>query len=212
MALNLHDEKKKWLDWAIEIQSLAQAGMTYGHDVYDMERYERLREISAEMLSYKTDIPVEKVKDLFCNETGYQTPKVDTRAAIFEDGKILLVHEKNGTWSLPGGWCDVNQSVAENTIKETLEEAGLHVKADRMIAVQDRNKHNLPIYVYGVCKIFVMCEIIGGEFKENIETTEMKYFALDELPENFANEKCTKEQVEMCFGAKDDDNWQVQFD
>ena len=94
MALNLHDEKKKWLDWAIEIQSLAQAGMTYGHDVYDMERYERLREISAEMLSYKTDIPVEKVKDLFCNETGYQTPKVDTRAAIFEDGKILLVHEK----------------------------------------------------------------------------------------------------------------------
>ena len=96
MALNLHDEKNKWLDWAIEIQSLAQAGMTYGHDVYDMERYERLREISAEMLSYKTDIPVEKVKDLFCNETGYQTPKVDTRAAIFEDGKILLVHEKNG--------------------------------------------------------------------------------------------------------------------
>ena len=149
MALNLHDEKNKWLDWAIEIQSLAQAGMTYGHDVYDMERYERLREISAEMLSYKTDIPVEKVKDLFCNETGYQTPKIDTRAAIFEDGKILLVHEKNGTWSLPGGWCDVNQSVAENTIKETLEEAGLHVKADRMIAVQDRNKHNLPIYVYG---------------------------------------------------------------
>ena len=162
MALNLHDEKKKWLDWAIEIQSLAQAGMTYGHDVYDMERYERLREISAEMLSYKTDIPVEKVKDLFCNETGYQTPKVDTRAAIFEDGKILLVHEKNGTWSLPGGWCDVNQSVAENTIKETLEEAGLHVKADRMIAVQDRNKHNLPIYVYGVVKIFIQCSVLMG--------------------------------------------------
>ena len=93
MALNLHDEKNKWLDWAIEIQSLAQAGMTYGHDVYDLERYERLREISAEMLSYKTDIPVEKVKDLFCSETGYQTPKVDTRAAIFEDGKILTQHK-----------------------------------------------------------------------------------------------------------------------
>ena len=188
MALNLHDEKKKWLDWAIEIQSLAQAGMTYGHDVYDMERYERLREISAEMLSYKTDIPVEKVKDLFCNETGYQTPKVDTRAAIFEDGKILLVHEKNGTWSLPGGWCDVNQSVAENTIKETLEEAGLHVKADRMIAVQDRNKHNLPIYVYGVVKIFIQCSVIDGAFVSNIETTETKYFAKDEIPENLAND------------------------
>jgi hypothetical protein len=203
---------EKWLKWAIEIQGLAQSGLAYTTNVYDIERYERLREISAEMIEEKSNLNLEKVKDLFCNETGYQTPKIDTRAAIFKDNKILLVHENNGTWSLPGGWCDVLESVKSNTIKEVKEEAGLDVKATKIIAVQDRNKHNRPIYVYGVCKIFVMCEIIGGEFKENIETTEMKYFALDELPENFANEKCTKEQVEMCFGAKDDDNWQVQFD
>ena len=203
---------EKWLKWAIEIQSLAQSGLAYTTNVYDKERYERLREISAEMLEEKSNINLEKVKELFCNETGYQTPKIDTRAAIFKDNQILLVHENNGTWSLPGGWCDVLESVKSNTIKEVKEEAGLDVKATKIIAVQDRNKHNQPIYAYGVCKIFVMCEIIGGEFKENIETTEMKYFALDELPENFANEKCTKEQVEMCFKAKDDDNWQVQFD
>ena len=203
---------EKWLKWAIEIQGLAQSGLAYTTNVYDIERYERLREISAEMIEEKSNINLEKVKDLFCNETGYQTPKIDTRAAIFKDNKILLVHENNGTWSLPGGWCDVLESVKSNTIKEVKEEAGLDVKATKIIAVQDRNKHNRPIYAYGVCKIFVMCEIIGGEFKKNIETTEMKYFALDELPENFANEKCTKEQVEMCFKAKDDDNWQVQFD
>ena len=203
---------EKWLKWAIEIQGLAQSGLAYTTNVYDIERYERLREISAEIIEEKSNLNLEKVKDLFCNETGYQTPKIDTRAAIFKDNKILLVHENNGTWSLPGGWCDVLESVKSNTIKEVKEEAGLDVKATKIIAVQDRNKHNRPIYVYGVCKILVMCEIIGGEFKENIETTEMKYFALDELPENFANEKCTKEQVEMCFGAKDDDNWQVQFD
>ena len=203
---------EKWLKWAIEIQGLAQSGLAYTTNVYDIERYESLREISAEIIEEKSNLNLEKVKDLFCNETGYQTPKIDTRAAIFKDNKILLVHENNGTWSLPGGWCDVLESVKSNTIKEVKEEAGLDVKATKIIAVQDRNKHNRPIYVYGVCKIFVMCEIIGGEFKENIETTEMKYFALDELPENFANEKCTKEQVEMCFGAKDDDNWQVQFD
>lgn len=203
---------EKWLKWAMEIQGLAQSGLAYTTNVYDIERYERLREISAEMIEEKSNINLEKVKDLFCNETGYQTPKIDTRAAIFKDNKILLVHENNGTWSLPGGWCDVLESVKSNTIKEVKEEAGLDVKATKIIAVQDRNKHNRPIYAYGICKIFVMCEIIGGEFKENIETTEMKYFALDELPENFANEKCTKEQVEMCFGAKDDDNWQVQFD
>ncbi len=212
MASNLCDEKNKWLDWAVEIQSLAQAGLAYTNNVYDIERYERLREISAEMLSYKTDIPVEKVKDLFCNETGYQTPKVDTRAAIFEDGKILLVHEKNGTWSLPGGWCDVNQSVAENTIKETWEEAGLHVKADRMIAVQDRNKHNLPIYAYGVVKIFIQCSVIDGAFMENIETTETKYFGREELPEPLAEEKTSKEQILMCFDAYNAEHWQVLFD
>ena len=202
----------KWLKWAMEIQGLAQSGLAYTTNVYDIERYERLREISAEMIEEKSNLSLEKVKDLFCNETGYQTPKIDTRAAIFKDNKILLVHENNGTWSLPGGWCDVLESVKSNTIKEVKEEAGLDVKATKIIAVQDRNKHNRPIYAYGICKIFVMCEIIGGEFKENIETTEMKYFALDELPENFANEKCTKEQVEMCFRAKDDENWKVQFD
>ena len=202
----------KWLKWAMEIQGLAQSGLAYTTHVYDIERYERLREISAEMIEEKSNINLEKVKDLFCNETGYQTPKIDTRAAIFKDNKILLVHENNGTWSLPGGWCDVLESVKSNTIKEVKEEAGLDVKATKIIAVQDRNRHNRPIYAYGICKIFVMCEIIGGEFKENIETTEMKYFALDELPENFANEKCTKEQVEMCFRAKNDENWKVQFD
>ena len=193
---------EKWLKWAMEIQSLAQSGLAYTTNVYDIERYERIREISAEMIEEKSNLNLEKVKDLFCNETGYQTPKIDTRAAIFKDDKILLVHENNGTWSLPGGWCDVLESVKSNTIKEVKEEAGLDVKATKIIAVQDRNRHNRPIYAYGICKIFVMCEIIGGEFKENIETTEMKYFALDELPENFANEKCTKEQVEMCFRAK----------
>lgn len=206
------DKKEKWLEWAMEIQSIAQAGLTYGHDEFDKERYERLREISAEILAYKTDMTVEKVKDLFCNETGYQTPKVDTRAAVFENGKILLVHEKDGRWSLPGGWCDVDQSVAENTVKETMEEAGLEVKPTKLIAVQDRNKHNTPVYAYGVVKIFVMCTLIGGCFVENIETTETKYFARNEIPENLANEKVTREQVEMCFDAYNDEHWMTQFD
>lgn len=206
------DKKEKWLEWAMEIQSIAQAGLTYGHDEFDKERYERLREISAEILAYKTDMTVEKVKDLFCNETGYQTPKVDTRAAVFENGKILLVHEKDGRWSLPGGWCDVDQSVAENTVKETVEEAGLEVKPTKLIAVQDRNKHNTPVYAYGVVKIFVMCTLIGGSFVENIETTETKYFARNEIPENLANEKITREQIEMCFDAYNDEHWMTQFD
>lgn len=197
---------EKWLKWAIEIQSLAQAGLAYTQNVYDIERYERLREMAAEMIAEKSDISLGKVKDLFCNETGYQTPKLDTRAAIFQDDKILLTYEKNGTWALPGGWVDVLESAKSNTIKEVKEETGLDVEAVKLIALQDRNKHNKPVYAYGVWKVFVLCKRIGGEFIENIETTEIKYFGLNELPDNLAEEKCTKEQIEMCFKAKEDAN------
>lgn len=203
---------EKWLKWAIEIQSLAQTGLTYTKDIYDKERYKRLREISAEMLAEKTGISTEKVKDLFCNETGYQTPKLDTRAAIFKDNKILLVHENNGTWALPGGWCDVLESVKSNTEKEVREETGLTVKAVKIISIQDRNRHNKPVYAYGVCKIFVLCETVSGEFVKNIETTETCYFSLEDLPSNLAEEKTSREQIEMCFKAFEDKNWQTWFD
>lgn len=203
---------EKWLKWAMEIQSIAQAGLTYSDGCYDLERYKKLREISAEMIEEKSNISLEKVKDLFCSETGYQTPKIDTRAVIFKDNKILLTHEKNGTWSLPGGWCEVLESIKSNTIKEVKEETGLDVEAIKIIAIQDRNKHNKPIYAYGVCKVFVLCNLVGGEFCENIETTEIKYFLLDELPDNLADEKTNKEQIEMCFRAFNDKNWQTQFD
>lgn len=164
------DKNKKWIDYIIELQSLAQAGLTYGKDVYDQERYERIRQLSSMMMADISNKPVEQVEGLFCNEVGYQTPKIDTRAAIFKEDKILLVQEKNGTWSLPGGWCDVNVSVMENTIKEVKEEAGLDVVVKNVIAIQDREKHNQPIYAYKVCKIFMLCEVEGGVFKENSET------------------------------------------
>ena len=215
MILRIKEENKimeKWLKWAIEIQSLAQIGLTYTKDIYDKERYERLRAISTEMLAEKTGISEEKVKDLFCNETGYQTPKLDTRAAIFKDDKILLVHENNGTWALPGGWCDVLESIKTNTEKEVREETGLTVKPVKIISIQDRNKHNKPIYAYGVCKIFVLCELVSGEFKKNIETTETSYFSLEDLPSNLAEEKTTKEQIQLCFKAYFSKYWEAEFD
>ena len=201
---------EKWLKWAMEIQAIAQSGLAYTDNVYDTERYERLRQLSAEIIAEKSNIPLGKVKNLFCNETGYQTPKLDTRAAVFKEGKILPVHEKNGTWSLPGGWCDVLQSVRTNTVKEVKEETGLDVKAVRLIALQDRNKHNVPVYAYGVCKVFVLCELIGGEFTENVETTEIAFFDVENLPANPAKEKNTEQK--MCFEAYKEENWQPYFD
>ncbi|WP_368114008.1 NUDIX hydrolase N-terminal domain-containing protein [Bacteroides sp. RTP21281st1_E4_RTP21281_210402] len=201
----------QWLEWAKELQFLAQTGLTYSKDVFDIERFERIREISAEIISAQSELSLEKVKDLFCNETGFQTPKLDTRAAIFKEDKILLVKERNGTWSLPGGWVDVNQTVKSNTEKEVEEEAGLKVEATRIIAVQDRNMHNVPPYAYNVCKVFVLCEILSGYFQPNIETTESDYFRLEELP-LLAEEKNNEEQIKMCFSAYHDKNWQVLFE
>lgn len=152
------------------------------------------------------------MKELFCIESGYQTPKVDTRAAVFNGGKILLVHESDGTWSLPGGWCDVDCSVAENVVKETREEAGLTVKPELLIAVQDRCKHNKPNYAYGVIKHFVLCSLVGGEFVLNIETTGIGWFAEEELPDSLATAKNSREQISMCFRANEAEHWVTQFD
>ena len=196
----------------MELQSLAQAGLTYGKDPYDLERYRRIREISAEMVAEGSGLPLERVQDLFCGETGYPTPKLDTRAAVFREGKILLVQENDGLWSLPGGWCDVLQSVGENAVKETREEAGLEVAAESIIAVQDRARHNQPDYAYGVCKVFVLCRALGGRFRENIETIRSDYFPEDALPP-LSEAKNTPEQVRMCFAAyRAGDAWKTQFD
>ena len=135
----------RWIRWATELQALAQAGLWYSRDPYDIERFERVRDIAAGMMAEGTDLPLEKVRGLFCNESGYQTPKIDTRAAIFVDGKILLVRENDGFWSLPGGWADIGLSVGENAVREVREEAGLEARAERLIAVLDHAKHNRPL-------------------------------------------------------------------
>lgn len=206
------EDKQKWIDWVIELQSLAQAGLYYSKDVFDLERFQRIRDITAEMMAHQTEMPFDKVKELFCNEIGYQTPKIDTRAAIIQDGKILLVKETlTGTWSMPGGWVDINKSIKENTVKEVKEEAGLDVTADRLIAVHEKSKHCRHNYPYGVIKNFVLCTVLGGEYAPNSETSEAGWFTPDNLPE-LSIGKNTPEQIAMCFKAFNDPDWVVEFD
>lgn len=205
------ENSRKFTDWAIELQALAQAGLFYSRDIYDMERFQRIREISAEMISAQSGVSLEEVRDLFCGEVGYQTPKLDTRGAVFREGKILLVQEKDGKWSLPGGWVDANLSVKENVIKEVREEAGLEVSADLVIAVQDRKKHNPQVYAYNICKVFILCSLLGGSFRPNSETVASGYFSMDELPPLSEN-KTTAAQIQMCFDAHQSKNWVTIFD
>lgn len=206
-----NDPQPAWLNWAKELQALAQMGLAYSQDPFDLERFQRIREIAAEIMSAQSGLPLDVVNNLFCNESGFQTPKLDTRAAIFQNNQILLVKERNGKWSLPGGWVDVNQSIKSNTEKEVLEEAGLEVDATRIIAIQDRNRHNRPPYAWNVCKVFLLCEVKGGSFKPNNETVESRYFAQDRLPE-LDEAKNSVEQINLCFAAYHSSAWQPLFD
>ena len=133
----------KILDWAMKIKSISQIGLAYTKDPYDKERYQQLEEVATQMLETKLDMNNEKIVKVFCNESGYRTPKIDTRAAIIKNNKILLVHENNDTWSLPGGWCDEDQSIVSNTLKEIKEETGLDASIIKLVAIEDWRNHNV---------------------------------------------------------------------
>jgi ADP-ribose pyrophosphatase YjhB (NUDIX family) len=202
----------KWLKWAAEMQSIAQAGLTFSENKYDLDRYEQLRKLAIEIMNDYTGVPHKMLKDLFANETGYQTPKVDIRSAVFRDGKILLVKEKiDGKWSLPGGWADVNTTVGESAIRECLEEGGATVVPERIIALLTADRHHEFAYPYTVYKIFVQCRLVELNFIENTETDGSEFFRKDELPELSA-ERNTLEQVEMCFNAGESEMHETLFD
>jgi ADP-ribose pyrophosphatase YjhB (NUDIX family) len=204
--------KGKWLQWASQLQSIAQAGLTFSNDRYDLDRYEKIRNITIEILHEYTDIDHNKIRDLFASETGYQTPKVDIRASVFNNDKILMVREKvDGAWSLPGGWADVNTSVGESAVRECLEEAGAHVKPKRIIAIHLANKHNNPLFPYTIYKVFVECELIENKFTDNTETLEAGFFQFDSLPA-LSMERNTRSQIEMCFEAKKHKVFETIFD
>ena len=202
-----------WKKWAQELQFLAQCTLAYSKDKFDRERSKRIREISCEMLSYKYDIPIEKIKLDFASELGYQTPKVETRAAIIKDDKILLVKEQlDGKWALPGGYQDVNVSIRENVIKEASEEAGAIVEPLKIIAVLDYNRHHHVNFPFGMVKIFVLCDYIDHSFVDNTETLGADFYSLDNLPE-LSNTRTTVKQLKMCFDCYENpEKWDTIFD
>ncbi|AWI13434.1 MULTISPECIES: NUDIX hydrolase [Bacillaceae] len=202
----------KWLEWAKELQSIAQAGLTYSRDVYDLERFEQIREISMEIMSQYTKVDQSVLKNLFANETGYPTPKVDIRAVIFEDNKILLVKENSDdSWSLPGGWADIGLTPSEVAIKEVKEESGFDVKPVKLLGVLDKKCHPHPPSPYHVYKIFIQCEIIGGGPQTGIETTAVGFFAENELPK-LSEGRNTRSQIEMLFRQVNNPQEPVYFD
>lgn len=167
------------------LQALAQAGLAYGNNSYDRERYEEVRAISVALMSELSEEPIEKIIKAFASEDGYQTPKVDIRDVVLRKvSEVLLVQEKldRDRWTLPRGWADVGYTPFEVAAKEVLEETGLLVKPRRLLALFDKRQHSHPPQPWYVYKAFIHCEIQSGHL--NLDTQETKgarWFSQEQL-------------------------------
>lgn len=192
--------ESKWIKWARDLQAIAQTGLHFAQSEYDRERYEQILNLSVEIFAeHSTEMP-EKIQDLFRRQSGYATPKVDVRGVVFRDERLLLVREKSdGLWTLPGGWADVNDSPSEAVEREIVEESGFIARAKKLLAVFDRAKHpHEPPFPFHIYKLFIECELIGGEARTTMETSGVGFFASDQIPA-LSISRVTSGQIDFCF-------------
>ena len=203
----------KWLVWSRKLQALSQAGLTYSQNQFDLDRYRAIQAIAAEIAAEGSGIETSRLNDLFTGDEGYMTPKVDVRGAVFKDNRILLVRETmdNGRWTVPGGWVDPGDGPGQAAEREVYEETGYVVKASRLAAAYDRERHGHPAYVYSILKLFFICELVGGSPKESIETGELSFFHQDRLPE-LSLPRITAEEIHMLFEHHKHPDLHAEFD
>jgi ADP-ribose pyrophosphatase YjhB (NUDIX family) len=201
------------LVWAKRLQAMAQTGLTYATDRFDIERYTKLREIACEMMAAgAVNATPAQIAEIFTRDTGYATPKVDVRAAVFRDDKILLVKEtSDGGWTLPGGWADVGDTPSEAAVREAREESGYEVVATKVAAVLDRDRQGHPPSPFATYKIFFMCKLVGGAPQTSNETDAVDFFPQNNLPPLSAI-RITPAEIKMLFAHHRDPNLPTAFD
>jgi len=201
------------LEWARSLQAIAQTGLAYEPRVYDVERYEQVRRIAAEMLADPARVDADGVEGLLASQIGHATPKVDVRGAVFRDGAILLVEEASDLgWSLPGGWADVGETPSEAVVREVLEESGYRTRAVKLIGVYERDRRATRPHVWHIWKLAFLCELQDEEqLPLGAETTDARFFARDELP-RLRYSRASEWQIERCFAHHDDPPLPTEFD
>ncbi len=205
-------ELPRWLEWAREIQALAQTGYHYAVDDYQRGRYQRLTEIAAEIISENSSMEYVPLLDVLRSQIGYATPRVDVRGAVFRDGKLLMVRERtDGGWTLPGGWADVGDLPSEAAEREVWEEAGFRVKAQKVVGIYDANRFG-PLELFHAFKIVFMCELIDGEARPSDETSEVAFFGPDEIPGILSSERTRPRHIQDAFAALADPQFPTAFD
>ena len=193
----------RWLEWAREIQSMSQIGLTYSLSDYDTRRYTRLMEIAAEMVASHTQLAKDSLFENFMQEPGYATPKVDVRAAIVRDGQILLVQERSDErWCMPGGWADVGDLPSAAIAREVWEESGFEVVVRKVVGVYDANRYP-PLEFNHAYKIVFLCEIVGGKARGSDETLAVDFFNFDNWPPLSSNRTNEQHLAEVLAHVND---------
>jgi ADP-ribose pyrophosphatase YjhB (NUDIX family) len=201
------------LQWAQRLQAIAQNGLTYSKDPFDVERFNQVRQIAAEILaSGSASTTPEALVEIFKRNFGYATPKVDVRAAVFQENRVLLVKERSdGLWTLPGGWADIGDAPSVAAVREVREESGYETKVTKLAAVYDRELHDHPPYPFHAYKLFFVCAMIGGTAQTSVETTAAEFFPEDALPA-LSLSRVTPVQVRHMFGHWRHPEWPTSFD
>lgn len=204
-----------WLTWTRELQAIAQTGLAFDPNPYDRERYETLRALASRIMAAHTSSSADRIATLFAAERGYATPKVDVRGAVFDvQGRVLMVREvaDHGRWTLPGGWADVNLTPAENAVKEVREESGFEVEVVKLAAAWDRTRQGHAAGVFSCCKFFFICALVGGAATVGPETSEVGWFARDEVPEDLSLERVLPSQIQRMFKHASDMSLPTEFE
>jgi ADP-ribose pyrophosphatase YjhB (NUDIX family) len=207
------DTIKSWLKWAREIHALAQTSEHYARNSFERERAQRLQEIASEIIATHSNLTQEEALVSFCAQPGYVTPKVDVRAAVFDQESLLMVREVlDGGWTLPGGWADVGESPQVAVEREVLEESGMHVRATQLVGVYDANRIRDALPLFHAYKIVFLCELLSGELETSAETSDADFFSLDNLPQPFSPYRTTPRHIEDAIAVYHDPSRLAVFD
>ena len=200
------------LEWARQVQAIAQNGLAFTHDPFDRERYTQLTELVALLLARELEMPIDAARALWSDEHGYATPKVDVRGGVFIHERVLLVRERSdGRWTLPGGWVDVNDAPSEAVAREILEESGYQARAVKLAALLDKNRHPHPAGVHHIYKLFFLCELTGGAAAVSAETDAAEFFPLQALPP-LSTGRVLATQIERLYQHHLDPSLPTDFD
>jgi ADP-ribose pyrophosphatase YjhB (NUDIX family) len=199
-------------DVARRLQAISQTGLEYANNPFDRERYEQIAEIAVQLMSTATGHPAYELTQSFAFEKGYATPKIDVRAAVFRDNRILLVRElSDGLWTLPGGWADVGDSPSVNAVREVKEESGFTVRVTKLAAVYDRDLHGHPPIPFHTYKLVFLCELLGGAATTSVETDAVDFFDQNALPP-LSTTRILEKQIHHMFEHHADPTLPTTFD